>query len=133
MTATSKLLPSLSKSKLFCSKLFQRFLWRFCGISTGCKASKPKRSFTKFLIADAAPLAERSQLSQNVSFSEHRPEEPARSATALPRRSESSPCVAEYAFSFEGVGLAAIRRRHRGRAGSRTARPPGIVGTIRTG
>src|SRR5271169_6873090 len=33
-------LPSLSKSRLFRSKDFQRFLWRFCGISRGYKGSK---------------------------------------------------------------------------------------------
>ena len=63
------------------SKPFQRFLWRFCGISMGCKASKPKRSFTKFLIADAAPLAERSCCT-TCRFPNFDPTEPARSATA---------------------------------------------------
>jgi hypothetical protein len=40
--------PSLSKSRLFLSKLFQRKLWRFCGISMGCKPSKPKVSLSKY-------------------------------------------------------------------------------------
>jgi hypothetical protein len=33
-------LPSLSKFRAVFSKFFQRFFWRFCGISTGCKASE---------------------------------------------------------------------------------------------
>ena len=32
--------PSFSKSRLFCSKLFQTNLWRFCGISMSYKVSK---------------------------------------------------------------------------------------------
>ena len=40
--------PSFSKSRLFCSKLFQTFLWRFCGISRGYKASKPTLTASKF-------------------------------------------------------------------------------------
>ena len=40
--------PSFSKSGLFFSKLFQRKLWPFCGISMGCKASKPKVSSSKY-------------------------------------------------------------------------------------
>jgi hypothetical protein len=40
--------PSFSKSRLFCSKLFQRFLWRFCGISSGYKASKLTLMTSKF-------------------------------------------------------------------------------------
>jgi hypothetical protein len=42
--------PSLSKSELFSSKLFQRKLWPFCGISMGCKASKPKVSSSKYFV-----------------------------------------------------------------------------------
>jgi hypothetical protein len=34
--------PSFSKSRLFCSKLFQTNFWPFCGISRGCKPQKPK-------------------------------------------------------------------------------------------
>src|ERR1700735_1122158 len=41
-------LPSLSKNSVFPSKLFQRKLWWFCGISMSCKASKPKVSVSKF-------------------------------------------------------------------------------------
>ena len=40
--------PSFSKSRLFLSKLFQRKLWRFYGISMGCKPSKPKVSLPKY-------------------------------------------------------------------------------------
>ena len=40
--------PSFSKSRLFFSKLFQRKLWPFCGISMGCKASKPKEPTSKY-------------------------------------------------------------------------------------
>src|SRR5271163_2658891 len=40
--------PSFSKSRLFFSKLFQRKLWPFCGISMGCKPSKPKVSTSKY-------------------------------------------------------------------------------------
>jgi hypothetical protein len=43
--------PSLSKSRLFLSKLLQRKLWRFCGVSTGCKPSKPKVSLSKYIRA----------------------------------------------------------------------------------
>ena len=45
---------SFSKSALFSSKLFQRFLWRFCGISRGYNRSKPKESLSKFLAAPAS-------------------------------------------------------------------------------
>jgi hypothetical protein len=47
----------------------------------GCKASKPKRSFSKFLIADAAPLVEHS-CRKTCRFPNVDPTEPARSATA---------------------------------------------------
>jgi len=39
---------------VFLSKLFQRFLWRFCGISSGYKGSKPKVSPSKFFAVRAA-------------------------------------------------------------------------------
>ena len=53
-------LASFSKSRLFLSKDFQRFLWRFCGISTGYKGKKSKVSASKFfrragLVVDAFP------------------------------------------------------------------------------
>jgi hypothetical protein len=48
-------LASFSKSRLFCSKLFQTFLWSFCGISMGYKSPKPKESVSKlFAAADAS-------------------------------------------------------------------------------
>ena len=48
-------IASFSKSRLFCSKLFQTFLWSFCGISMGYKAPKPKESVSKFFgAADAS-------------------------------------------------------------------------------
>ena len=47
-------LPSFSKSSVFFSKPFQRFLWRFCGISRGYKGSKPKVSPSKFFAVRAA-------------------------------------------------------------------------------
>ena len=37
---SSKLFPNISKYPLVFAKHFQRMLWRFCGISTGCKGSK---------------------------------------------------------------------------------------------
>ena len=46
--------PRLSKASVFLSKLFQRFLWRFCGISRGYKGSKPKVSTSKFFAVRAA-------------------------------------------------------------------------------
>src|SRR5271168_4946690 len=53
-------LASFSKSRLFLSKDFQRFLWRFCVISTGYKGKKSKVSASKFfrragLVVDAFP------------------------------------------------------------------------------
>ena len=53
-------LASFSKSGLFLSKDFQRFLWRFSGISTGYKGKKSKVSASKFfrragLVVDAFP------------------------------------------------------------------------------
>ena len=127
-------LPSISKSRPFFAKLFQRFLWRFCGISMGCKASKPKKSFTKFLTANAAPLAERS-CRKTCRFPSVDPTEPARSATAstatlrepaMRRQGSEDRCsvmrstLSRVVFFrkenrrliFEVVGLAAIRRRH---------------------
>jgi hypothetical protein len=50
---------SFSKTRLFFSKLFQRFLWWFCGISTGYNRCKPKTSFSKYLAAKAASPAAR--------------------------------------------------------------------------
>src|SRR5271168_177503 len=46
---------------MFFSKLFQRKLWWFCGISTGYKGSKPKESLSKFFVAPASvrPRSER--------------------------------------------------------------------------
>jgi hypothetical protein len=46
---------------MFFSKLFQRKLWWFCGISTGYKGSKPKESLSKFFAAPASvrPRSER--------------------------------------------------------------------------
>jgi hypothetical protein len=38
---------------VFLSKLFQRFLWRFCGISRGYKGSNPKVSPSKFFAVRA--------------------------------------------------------------------------------
>ena len=53
--------PSFSKSHMFFSKLFQRKLWWFCGISTGYKGSKPKESLSKFFVSPASvrPRSER--------------------------------------------------------------------------
>jgi hypothetical protein len=48
-------LPSFSKSSVFLSKLFQTFLWWFCGISRGYKVSKPKCPLSK-LFAFLHPL-----------------------------------------------------------------------------
>jgi hypothetical protein len=42
--ASPSISPSFSKSRSFFSKLFQTKLWRFCGISMGCKGFKPKES-----------------------------------------------------------------------------------------
>jgi hypothetical protein len=82
----------------------------------GCKASKPKRSFSKFLAADAAPLAERNCCKTCVF-----PTEPARSAAlreaAVRRQGSGDSCSvmkARYhalyfserridAFIFEGL------------------------------
>ena len=47
-------MPRISKSRLFSSKDFQIFLWRFCGISRGYKGSKPKVSPSKFFAVRAA-------------------------------------------------------------------------------
>ena len=44
-----RFIASFSKTRLFFSKHFQRKLWRFCGISRGCKGSKSNRSISKFL------------------------------------------------------------------------------------
>ena len=52
--------PSFSKSRLFFSKLFQRKLWPFCGISMGCKASKPNSVLFQifcFLLGLEEPVA----------------------------------------------------------------------------
>jgi hypothetical protein len=46
--------PSFSKTSVFLSKLFQRFLWPFCGISRGCKPQKPKGCLSKFFVAPAS-------------------------------------------------------------------------------
>ena len=48
--------PSFSKSGLFCSKLFQTNLWRFCGISMGYKFSKHPLMLSKFF-ASGRPLS----------------------------------------------------------------------------
>ena len=53
--------PSFSKSRLFCSKLFQTFLWRFCGISRGYKASKPTLTASKFFGPRSAEAIGRSR------------------------------------------------------------------------
>jgi hypothetical protein len=50
-----KFLPSFSKSSVFLSKLFQRFLWWFCGISRGYKVSKPKCPLSKLFAFLHAP------------------------------------------------------------------------------
>jgi hypothetical protein len=39
---------SIPKSRLFCSKLFQAILWRFCGIPWVYKGSKPNLMVSKF-------------------------------------------------------------------------------------
>ena len=41
--------PSISKSSPFRSKFFQRFLWRFWGISRGCKYRGGALGFSKYL------------------------------------------------------------------------------------
>jgi hypothetical protein len=46
---------------VFLSKLFQRFLWPFCGISRGYKGSKPKVSASKFFAVRAADGASSDQ------------------------------------------------------------------------
>ena len=46
--------PSFSKFRVFFSKLFQTKLWRFCGISRGCKPPKPKVLISKFFAAPAS-------------------------------------------------------------------------------
>ena len=80
--------PSFSKSRLFCSKLFQTFLWRFCGISRGYKASKPTLTASKFFGPRSAEAVGRS-----------RPAEAARTTVASSggadgiRRSESERIV----------------------------------------
>ena len=58
--AASKLLASLSKTRVFWSKDFQRNLLRFCAISRGYKGSKPKEPTSKSfrragLLLDALP------------------------------------------------------------------------------
>ena len=45
-----RFIASFSKTRLFFSKHFQRKLWRFCGISRGCKGSKSNRSNSKLLL-----------------------------------------------------------------------------------
>ena len=55
-------LPSFSKSSVFLSKLFQTFLWWFCGISRGYKVSKPKCPLSKlfaFLPSAGTPATPR--------------------------------------------------------------------------
>ena len=46
---------------MFFSKLFQRKLWWFCGISTGYKGPKPKEPLSKFFVLPASvrPRSER--------------------------------------------------------------------------
>ena len=46
---------SFSKTRLFFSKLFQRFLWRFCGISKACKVSKPSSVPSKLFAPKSGP------------------------------------------------------------------------------
>ena len=87
-------LPSISKSRPFFAKLFQKFLWWFCGISMGCKASVPKKSFSKFLTANAAPLAER-RCRKTCRFRASTRRNPRDRRPRLPRRSESPSCVAK--------------------------------------
>jgi hypothetical protein len=48
---------ALSKSRLFCSKLFQRKPWRFCGISTGCKPPDPTMTFLQIFRRSRLPSA----------------------------------------------------------------------------
>src|SRR5271154_1028979 len=49
------LIASLSKSRPFFSKLFQRKLWRFCGISKSYKDPRPKKTFFQ-VFRDVRPL-----------------------------------------------------------------------------
>src|SRR5271156_6875976 len=47
MMGLTSFLAGFSKSRLFCSKDFQRKFWRFCGISRAYKGKKSKVSTSK--------------------------------------------------------------------------------------
>ena len=49
--------PSISKIRLVFAKLFQRKLWRFCGISTGCKPPDPTMTFLQIFRRSRLPSA----------------------------------------------------------------------------
>src|SRR5271169_6351661 len=49
--------PSISKLRLVFANLFQRKLWRFCGISTGCKPPDPTMTFLQIFRRSRLPSA----------------------------------------------------------------------------
>ena len=126
-SASSKLfLQTFPNLGLFFSKLFQRFLWRFCGISRGCKPSEPKVSLAKFFAPRWARRAGRARSSQSGGLKGHqstlaqivlsRKKIPRRPSRGELRSSRLAP--ADAPFHFDGLGrrvrrLRALRRWRR--------------------